>query len=295
MKTDLKYFFKIFLFLLLVGSIYITFLTFKSLVGQYKLALDIGKFEYTPEEVDLMLPPIPNITAVTIPINVSKAMYLIRYNRPLEAVLLIDEAEKAQPYTHVGEYLKSRVFIANGVLDSAYSNAKRAFYGWPKNIQHYTTYNEVLVWKKDTLEILNAYKSLDSVLAAKPDFKKSFVDSYNNAKFAYLITNYSDERNITPLEVQGKWVRGYNFPNNKFIPDNNYTFDFQDETVTNNLGDAYAFKIIKDSLAFYFVSNKNKRLNVFGLKYSDSLKTLILKGIKLENGTVQDQFYKRVD
>ena len=293
MKINLESFFKILLLILLSGSIFITFLTFKSLIGQYKLALDVGKLQYTPEEVDLMLPSIPNVTALTIPINVSKAIYLIKYNRPLEAVLLIEAAEKAQPYTHVGEYLKSRIFIANGVLDSALSNAKRAFYGWTKNIQHYTTYNEVLVWEKDTLEILTAYKSLDSILANKPAYQKSFVDSYNAAKYSYLITSFPDERNINASEIQGNWIRGYNFPNNKFISDPNYTFNFQKNMVTNKLGETYAFKIAEDSLAFYFVNNKYKRLNVYGLKYSDSLQTLILKGVTFENGVIQDQFYKK--
>ena len=295
MKAKIESRIKYVLVLFLLGSILINYSTFKSLVGQYKLAKDVGKFEYSPEEVDHLLPEIPNVTAVIIPINVTKAMYLIKYNRLLEAVKLIEAADKAQPYTKVGEYLKSRVFIANGVMDSALSNAKRAFYGWPKNINHYATYNEVLIFNKDTLEILNAYKSLDPSLAAKNEYKKVFSESYNQAKFAYLITDFPDSRKIDRNEIQGDWVRGYNFPNNKFIPDNNYTFNFEKNLVTNNLGETYKYSIQEDSLNFYFNNSLGKKIMTFGIRYSDSLSTLILKGIKLNDGTIQDQFYKRIN
>mgnify|MGYP000253538349 CR=1 FL=1 len=295
MKAKIHNSIKYGLLLLLFVSVYVNFLTFKSLVGQFDLAKDVGKFEYTPEEVDEMLPAIPNVTAVIIPINVTKAMYLIKYNRLLEAVKLIEAADKAQPYTKVGEYLKSRVFIANGVMDSALSNAKRAFYGWPKNINHYATYNEVLIFNKDTLEILNAYKSLDSSLAVKNEYKKVFSESYNQAKFAYLITDFPDSRTIDKYEIQGHWVRGYNFPNNKFIQDNNYTFNFEENLVTNNLGETYKYSIKEDSLNFYFNNSKGRKIMTFGIRYSDSLSTLILKGIKLNDGTIQDQFYKKIE
>lgn len=293
MKNKIDLLIKLTVVIFSVGSVIVTFFTFKSLIGQYKLSLDVGKFTYTPEEVDKMLPPIPNVTAVIIPINVSKALYLIKYNRLLEAVKLIESAENAQPYTKVGDYLKSRVFLASGVLDSALTNAKRAFYGWPKNINHFSTYNEVLVYYKDTLEILQAYKSLDSSLSQKEEYKQIFSKSYNKAKYAYLITEYDDSRNIDDSEIQGNWVRGYNFPNEQFIADFNYTFNFNKNFITNNLGETYKFKIENDSLNFYFNTIQEQKIMTYGIKYSDSFETLILKGIKLDGGIIQDQYYKR--
>ncbi len=295
MKANIETAIKFGILLFLILSVLINYSTFKSLVGQYTLAKDVGKFEYTPEQVDNMLPSIPNVTAVIIPVNVTKAMYLIKHNRPLEAVKLIESADNAQPYTKVGEYLKSRIFIANGVMDSALSNSKRAFFGWPKNINHYATYNEVLIFYKDTLGIISAYKSLDSTLAIKDEYKKVFSESYNKAKFAYLITDFPDSREVDENQIQGDWVRGYNFPNNTFIEDDNYTFNFNKNLVTNNLGETYRYDIVKDSLNFYFNNSEGTKIMTFGIKYSDSLSTLILKGIKLSNGSVQDQFYKKID
>ena len=46
------------------------------------------------------------------------------------------------------ENLKAQVFLDQGKIDSAYVNAKKAFYGLPKNALHATTFAQVLGIKK---------------------------------------------------------------------------------------------------------------------------------------------------
>jgi tetratricopeptide (TPR) repeat protein len=290
LKNKAKFYLKLLLSLTLLSSVYINFLSFKSLKSQYYLAQDLGKYELTADQVNSMLPSIPNITAVTIPINVSKAMYYIHEKRYPEAINLIDGAVSANPYTYVGQYLKSRVFLAIGLIDSARTNAKKAFYGWPKNIEHFKTYNETLVIVSDTLEIVRAYSSLDSLLKINKEFQVDFIQSLSKAKFKFLITEFSDSRDINIKELQGSWTRVYNFPN-KVVFDKKYVFEFSKDTFIQ-LDNKYRFKTSKDSLLLFFLYGDKRKIAEYGLQYSDSLKTLILKGVKLETGIIQDQYYK---
>ena len=69
----------------------------------------------------------------------------------------VSEAINVNPHIFIGEYFKSKIYMARGKLDSAAYSAKKAFYGWPKNIDHYDNYLNILEFKRDTASLIDAF------------------------------------------------------------------------------------------------------------------------------------------
>ena len=62
-----------------------------------------------------------------------KARYFINANKLDKALELLNEGIPANPYLFISENLKAQVFLKQGKIDSAYVNARKSFYGLPKN------------------------------------------------------------------------------------------------------------------------------------------------------------------
>ena len=198
--------------LITVFSTVINSLSFKSHRVQTLIVQDSDYKSLSFEYLDKELPLIPNITTSAMPLSVYKANYLFRAKRVNEAKVFIEDAINVNPHIYVGEYFKSISNLYDGKIDSAFINSKKAFYGWPKNIQHYNNYFDVLEIKRDTSSLIEAFNYLSPSLKENPTYFERFYKSLNKIKLSFLITKYEDATSIAQDSILGTWVRAYNFP-----------------------------------------------------------------------------------
>ena len=159
----------------MIPSISITNTTYKSLKGQLFLLRDFNTSKYSIpiNEIDNITPDIPNVTVTTIPMKTIKARYYINAKKYDRALNLLNEGIPANPYLFISENLKAQVFLKQGKIDSAYINARKSFYGLPKNALHASTYAQVLQVNRNAEEA----KKVFDVLGKKsgPTIWKNFL------------------------------------------------------------------------------------------------------------------------
>ena len=284
---------RFFSFALLVFFFVCTLFTYRSLVGQRIVAED-SKELLSYNEVDSILPFFPNLGLSSTPIDMHRAIYSIKEGDYERAKDLIKSSNKINPYTYVGEYLYARLYLAEGKLDSALYYSFRSFYKWPKNPQHYKTYNEVLVKLKDSTALLNAFKYLDSSRQSNPIYNNDFVKSYNEIKIQYLLNDFDDKVSITLNELKGTWVRSYYFENNEVVSDSNLKYHFEDKFFINPSGNKFSYKLSKDSLNIFSTSKPYKLMQSINIYYSPSRDALLFNNVMFETGKFQNQFFKKL-
>ena len=149
--------------LLMIPSIGITHTTYQSLKGQLFLLRDFNNNQYsvTMDKIDHITPEIPNITVTTIPMKSIKARYYFNAQKYDKALKLLNEGISANPYLFYSENLKAQIFLKQSKIDSAFVNAKKAFYGLPKNALHASTFAQCLQIKGDLNETLDVFNILD--------------------------------------------------------------------------------------------------------------------------------------
>ena len=151
-------------FLCLIPSLYITNKVYKSLKGQMFLLQDFNsnQFNIPLNQVDNIVPDMPNITVTTIPINSVKARYYVNAKKYDKALDLLDKGTNANPYLFYSEILKSQIFQEQGKLDSAKVYAKKAFFGLPNNDLHSSRYISLINITRDKKALEEAFELLTS-------------------------------------------------------------------------------------------------------------------------------------
>ena len=146
-------------FLLVLPSVYVNNKVYESLKGQMFLLQDFNsnQFNIPLNQVDNIVPDIPNITVTTIPINSVKARYYVNAKKYDKALALIENGTKANPYLYYSEILKSQIFQEKGQLDSAKVYAKKAFFGLPNNDLHATRYINLINLTRDREALEEAF------------------------------------------------------------------------------------------------------------------------------------------
>lgn len=149
-------------FIILLPSLYVTNTVYKSLKGQMILLQDFNSNQYNLplNQVESIVPDIPNITVTTIPINSVKARYFYNAKKYEKAKTFIERGTKANPYLFYSEILKSQIFEEQGKLDSAKFYAKKAFFGLPNNELHSTRYMNLLNLTADRKSLDEAFELL---------------------------------------------------------------------------------------------------------------------------------------
>ena len=291
-----SFYFKVLVFSILFLCSYILYLTFISFRYQNKINIDIKnkKLSMSFDEVS-NIPSIPNVGVTTLPINALKAPYIINQD-PKVAYELLVKASNHNPYIYYSEYLLASYFLTIKNYDSAYFYSNKAFYNWPKNLDHYKLYNRVLEAEKDTSEILKAYSYINERFESKEKYYLSFIDSYSNAKLRYLIFEYKDSRSVKRNELLGDWQQMYEYEGGKIsYLKNQISFT---KTFFSNGNNKYLYDIKNDTLNLKFVST-SQIISRIPIYYSDSLKTLILKNIPRsvidDAPKTQDQFFKKIN
>jgi len=146
--------------LLILPSIYINNSVYKSLKGQMILLQDFNsnQFNLPLNQVDNVVPDIPNITVTTIPINSVKARYYVNAKKYDKALALLEQGTKANPYLYYSEILKSQIFQEKGQLDSAKVYAKKAFFALPNNDLHAARYINLINLTRDKKALDEAFE-----------------------------------------------------------------------------------------------------------------------------------------
>ncbi|MDE3251638.1 MAG: O-antigen ligase family protein, partial [Bacteroidota bacterium] len=150
--------------LLLLPSMYVTYLTYQSLVMQRSVMADLN---YEPMRLDWKtvfagFPSIPNLCATGQPIEAIKGRYLSEQGRYEEAMKLMDEGRKANPVIGYTEFLKAGAYFKMGQYDSARRNALAAYKMRPRADTYYQTLIAVLAKLKDTANIHKAFNEYNT-------------------------------------------------------------------------------------------------------------------------------------
>jgi tetratricopeptide (TPR) repeat protein len=163
-KPFLNYSFIGLALVIIIPSIYVTNKVYESLKGQMYLLQDFNsnQFNVPINQIDALVPDIPNITVTTIPINSIKARYYFNSGKYDKALALIEKGSVANPYLYYSELLKSQIFMARGQMDSAAVYAKKAFFGLPNNALHASHYMNIINQTRDRKRLEEAYELLIS-------------------------------------------------------------------------------------------------------------------------------------
>ena len=159
-----KSFFSI-LFILIIPGIIIHIISYKSLRQQGRLLYEFNnaKYTYTLDELDNISHEFPNLTETAMPIKAMKARYYWLAGKKEKAFDMAAKGNMDNPKIHFGNNLKAQFFIEEGKMDSAYVYARKAFYGIPNNMPHFDIYMRTLVFKKDFVEINNAFQMVNTI------------------------------------------------------------------------------------------------------------------------------------
>jgi O-antigen ligase/Tfp pilus assembly protein PilF len=161
-KVKALTFFPLVVIVLIIPSVGITHTTYQSLKGQLFLLRDFNNNEYSVnmDKIDHITPELPNITVTTIPMKSIKARYYFNAKKYDKALALLDEGVSANPYLFYSENLKAQIYLKQGKIDSAFVNAKKAFYGLPKNALHASIYAQTLQIKRNPSEAIKVFELL---------------------------------------------------------------------------------------------------------------------------------------
>ena len=157
-----RYYIIYLILLFLFPTLYINNSVYTSLKGQMFLLQDFNsnQFNVPLNQVDTIVPDIPNITVTTIPINSVKARYYVNAKQYDKALALLNKGTKANPYLYYSEILKSQIFQEKGQIDSALVYAKKAFFGLPNNDLHAARLINLINLKRDRESLEEAFELL---------------------------------------------------------------------------------------------------------------------------------------
>lgn len=158
--STLKAWFGFIALLLLLPSLYVTYLTYKSLVIQKSVMKDIEteplKMDW--KEVFAAFPAIPNLCGTGQPVEGIKGRYLSELGRYEEAMKLMDKGREANPVIGYSEFLKAGAYFKMGKYDSASRNALTAYYLRPRAKNYYQVLMAVLSKTRDSANIQKAFE-----------------------------------------------------------------------------------------------------------------------------------------
>jgi tetratricopeptide (TPR) repeat protein len=163
-----------------------------------------NQFNVPLNQVDNIVPDMPNITVTTIPINSVKARYYVNAKRYDKAFALLDKGTSANPYLFYSEILKSQIFQEQGKLDSAKVYARKAFFGLPNNDLHSSRYINLINLTRDKKALEEAFELL------------TYKNKENNWKNYLIIANSINSLNDPVLIDRAKKATEI-FPNNREI------------------------------------------------------------------------------
>lgn len=291
----MKNYFLIIFIILATLCAYVSGNVFKSMRDQYFVEIDLSSSSnrYTYNDIHKLFSLYPNLSVTTIPLNAFKAFYYFKYQDYDKALQILDESINHNPHIFYVENVKARIFAARGQMDSAIFYSKKAFYGWPKNIDHFKFYTDLLSKKGDTTEILNAFGAIDSIFYDRKEYGDHFINTLASAKLKY-IANYNDLTLINIDSLYGQWTKVLEFENRKFVSYEDFKMKFTSQNYISD-NQKYLFNLRKDSLFIYPISNPKLVLSKYQILYSVKYKTLILKNYNRNTDKINNLTLKKLN
>ena len=262
LKSILMFLFPVLVVVLMIFSTNITYSTYQSLKGQMFLLRDFNSSKYSVamDKIDNITPDLPNITVTTIPMKSIKARYYFNAKKYKKAIELLDEGIPANPYLFFSENLKAQIYLKQNNIDSAFINAKKAFFGLPKNALHASTFAQTLAVKKDVIETKKAFEVLSE--KSGPVIWKNFL-----IVLSQLVQ--SGEKDFIKYAS-----KAYDY-----FPNDNQLFSLKKLAVVGQENVNRAASISKEGLSFF-----NKRLYVeAALEFENASKIDSLEYAHFEN------------
>ncbi len=205
-----KLFFSTILLLIIPGTI-IHIISYISLRQQGRLLYEFNNAKYTltREELDEISHEFPNLTETAMPIKAMKARYYWLAGNKEEAYEMATKGNLDNPKIHFANNLKSQFFLEESKADSAYIYARKAFYGIPNNMPHFDIYMRTLAFKKDLVEINNAFQMVNKIGGDKRTswiiylrslaLTRNLGDSFAMAKAQEAYNKYPQDEQIFQL------------------------------------------------------------------------------------------------
>jgi O-antigen ligase/tetratricopeptide (TPR) repeat protein len=161
-KNYVSQFFLIVSVAVVIPTIYVSNKVYESQKGQMFLLQDFNSnsFNIPLNQVETIVPDIPNITVTTIPISSVKARYFVNAKQYEKALSMLDKGTVANPYLYYSEILKSQIYKEKGQLDKAKEYAKKAFFGLPNNDLHASSYINLINITRDRVALEEAFELL---------------------------------------------------------------------------------------------------------------------------------------
>mgnify|MGYP001063206612 FL=1 len=216
----------------------------------------------------------PNITVATIPIDAYRARYAVAVDFDL-ATEYLTKSEKINPYVGYTEYLKAQIYFALGNIDSSTFYAEKAFIKWPKSFDNYKMYLKTLAFQGDSTGIVSAYGIIEDVFRDRSEYAEEFINSLANAKLKFLIVDYSDRESITKDNLQGTWMKAFDYQGGKIQYDTLVKINFSGDSMISSSGSPLKFDLMNDTLSIYS-ANRKVLLTKSVVRYSKEFQTLII-------------------
>lgn len=223
-----KYFYLV--FFISPFLIYGSYLFFKSSVENttYYLNQNFTKNFDTPLSIISQFEDTyPSLGYASVSNKIAKAKYYIYNKNYDEAIKLINEGIKDNPYLMMGENELSKMYLELNQLDSAYVYAKKAFYGLPNNESHATVFQKVLFLQNKAQE----FDSLKYIYKGKDELfyqNQAFFLSRNKIK--NLQKGLNSESN-TKYDIEFLKNATSLFPNNSQIQSAYKVYLYSKETI----------------------------------------------------------------
>lgn len=175
-----KYGLSIFAFFILIPSYGITYKTYQSHIGQMILLSDFNQDQYNINlnQIETIVPSIPNVTVTTIPIDAIKARYYFHYKKYDKALEYALKAESANPYLLYGHIVASKVYNIKGDKINALKYAKLALINMPNNNLHIGEFIKLILETKDENALEEVYPFLTNSNKLNP--WKSYLVAKSN-------------------------------------------------------------------------------------------------------------------
>lgn len=268
-------------------SVFFTFRAQRNLIYPDQASKKITSYE----EFNNQFSYFPNITGAAIPIEALRGTFALNEGMFALGDSLLDIAEKDNPYIGYTEFVKSKTYYALGMIDSSTYYAERAFKKWPKSIDNFTMYLKTLAFKGDTLAIVSAFDYIDDIFRDRTPYSKEFINYYARAKLKFLISNYPDSKPINVNDLNGSWIKCYEYEGGKIQYDSLTKITFDKKVMKSSSSNLYRYELQNDTL--YLYSEKTNRLITKSLlRYSESYNTLILTSDPKTKDVAQ--FFKKI-
>ena len=199
------------IFILLIPSLIVHIISFKSLKQQGRLLYEFNnaKYTYTRAELDQISHNFPNLTETAMPIKAMKARYYWLAGNKDEAYKMASLGALDNPKIHFADNLKAQFFLEENKIDSSYFFAKKAFDGLPNNMPHYDIYMRNLAYKRDAPAINEAFervrklggdtKSIWTIYLRTLALTRSLGDPFSMSKAQEAFKLYPTDENIFQL------------------------------------------------------------------------------------------------